>query len=288
MKAAPFEYGQAQNLDEALSLLADSGDDTMIIAGGQTLVPMMAMRLARPTFLVDINQVDELAGMEAGDGVWQIGARTRQAKALADPGLAENVPLLAKALSFVGHVQTRNRGTIGGSLAHGDPAAEIPLTAVALDAQLTLKSRTGERNLSAGEFIEGPMMTTRGADECLTRIDFPIWADEGTLGIGFQEVSERHGDFAIVAVAVQLLLDEGGICRRVAIAVGGAHPTPLRIKGAEELLQGQSMTPEAMEAAAAEAEAVLEPDGDTHASAGYRRGVARRLTIRAFQEASGT
>lgn len=286
MKAAPFEYTVAHGLDEAVALLAEGGEDAMIIAGGQTLVPMMAMRLARPTRLVDINKVPELAGMVLDSGQLRIKAGTRQATALAAAELKENVPLLVKALGFVGHVQTRNRGTVGGSLAHGDPAAEISLVAVALDARLTLRSTGATRQLGADEFLEGPMITARRADECLTEIAFPVWREEGSLGSGFQEVSQRHGDFAIVAAAVQLLIGADGVCRRAAIAVGGAHPYPLRMAAAEQRLVGQAIDQAATDQAAGEVEAHLQPDGDTHASADYRRRVARRLVARAIGQAA--
>ncbi len=285
MKAAPFDYARPDGLDEVLAILADAGGDGMIIAGGQTLVPMMAMRLARPTRLVDINKVAELDAIEAGDDALRIAAGTRQARALGDPEVARKLPLLAKALGFIGHVQTRNRGTVGGSLAHGDPASEIPLAAVALGARLTLRSVSGTRELGADEFLEGPMMTARREDECLTQIAFPVWPGEGYLGTGFHEVSERHGDFAIVAAAAQLLIGEDGKCLRAAIAVGGAHPHALRIEAAEERLVGQRIDETAIDQAAGEAEAQLRPDGDTHASADYRRRVARRLVARAINQA---
>lgn len=285
MKAAPFEHSAAESLEETLALLAQGGDETMILAGGQTLVPMMAMRLARPAHLVDINGVAELVGIAEADGWLTIRAGTRQAQALASPVIRERLPLLAKALGFVGHRQTRARGTVGGSMAHGDPASEIPLVATALGAEIALASRDGKRDVAAEDFFEGPMMTAREAAECLTEIRFPVW--QGRVGTGFQEISQRHGDFAVVAVAVQLGLDDGGTCRQAAVAIGGAHSFPLRIPEVEQALVSEKIDAQVAEAAAARIGDQLDAPDDLHASAAYRRRVARALAQRAIAEAAG-
>ena len=282
MKPASFDYVRAESLEHALTELADTGADAMVLAGGQTLVPMMAMRLARPARLVDLNELPELAGIEREGEAIRIRAMTRQAAALADPMIARSLPLLAKALRFVGHAQTRNRGTVGGSVAHADPSAEISLVAVALDATIALASKLGQREVSAENFLLGALTTDRAVDECLTDIYFPIWS-EGRLGTSFQEVAPRHGDFALVSAAVQIELDEEGICRRAAVAVGGASPAPARVPVD---LVGKRIGSQAARAAAAEADKVIDPSEDLHATAAYRRRVARVLVERAILEAA--
>lgn len=286
MKAAPFDYILAASLDEAAQALVQDGDDAMIIAGGQTLVPMMAMRLARPGVLIDINEIAELQGIQGDGDVVTVRGCTRQAAAIGDPVLADSIPLLAKAMPFIGHQQTRNRGTVGGSIAHGDPAAEIPLASVALEAGVLLESTVGSRIVGALEYFEGPMMTARQPYECLTAIEFPIWSNGGAIGVGFQEISERHGDFAIVAAAAQLQFDVDGRCARAAIAVGGVSGVPVKVAAAEAVLVGETVSNATIKAAAAEIATAIDPFDDCHASAGYRKRVADRLVIRAIVEAT--
>jgi CO/xanthine dehydrogenase FAD-binding subunit len=285
MKAADFDYARADDVSEVCRLLASAGGDGKIIAGGQTLVPLLAMRLARPSLLVDINAVDELQGIEAeGDGV-VVRACTRQAAALADGTIRRRVPLLAKALHFVGHVQTRNRGTVGGSLANADPAAEIGIATTALGAVLSARSAGGERKIAVEDFFAGAMTTALSPEECLTAIRYPVWQEAGRIGTGFQEVSARRSDFALVAAAAQVLLDEGGVCRRATLAVGGMGGSPARLKEAAERLVGTPLSEDDAAAAAEIAAASLEPESDLHASADYRRRVAGALIARAVAEA---
>ena len=286
MKAAKFDYIRADSVVAACRALAAAGpgEEHKIVAGGQTLVPLMAMRLARPTLLVDIDGIDGLDGIEARDGALAIGAMTRQRAAELSPLLRGNLPLLAKALGFVGHLQTRNRGTIGGSLAHGDPAAEIPLVAVALDAELEAEGTGGRRSYPAGAFFEAPMVTAVAADECLVEARFPIW-NGARLGTGFQEVASRKGDFAIVAAAAQLALDGDGRCLRIAAALGGVAPVPVRVCALEDALGGTRLEDGEIEAALACVDAAIEPDDDLHATAAYRGRVARVLLGRAIREA---
>jgi len=284
MKAAPFDYSRALSLDEACAALDDGAT---IIAGGQTLVPMMAMRLARPSHLIDINDIEALRGIAESGGDVVIKSCTRQAAALASLVVRERLPLLAKALPFVGHVQTRNRGTVGGSVALGDPSAEIPLVAVALGARIALVSARVRREIAAGEFFKAPMETARAANECLTDIAFPIWNGASRVGAGFQEVAERHGDFAVVAACAQFGFDAGGVCRRAAIAVGGAGPAPVRVAEAEAILVGSRVDAAAVREAAARVDAAIDPTDDNHASAAYRRRVAPVLVARAIEEARG-
>ena len=284
MKPVDFDYERPDSLDAVCRRLAHFGGEAKIIAGGQTLVPLLAMRLARPAVLIDINRIAELQGIAAANGHVAIRACTRQSVALADAIVKERVKLLAKALGFVGHGQTRNRGTIGGSLANADPAAEIGIAALALDAEATACSTSGTRILPLASFFHGPMETALEPDECLSEIRFPVWPENG-VGSGFQEVSIRHSDFALSAAAVQLRLDGDGVCRRIAVSVGGAGATPVRIPGAEQRLTGTRLEPRDIDAAAAIVRETIAPLSDQHASPLYRRRVAAALVARAITEA---
>ena len=286
MKAAEFDYIRAGSVAAACAALAAAGpgEEHKIVAGGQTLVPLMAMRLARPALLVDIDGIPGLDGIEARDGCIAIGAMTRQRAAELSPAIRRDVPLLARALRFVGHLQTRNRGTVGGSLAHGDPAAEIPLAAVTLDAGLEAEGTGGRRACPANGFFEAPMVTAIAPDECLVEARFPVW-NGGRIGAGFHEVASRQGDFAIVAAAAQVALDGDGRCARVAAGLGGVAPRPVRIAALEDALTGTRLEDGAIDAALPSVEAAIEPDDDLHATAAYRGRVARVLLGRAIREA---
>ena len=282
MKAAPFEYCRAADIDEACGWLkADEG--ARVIAGGQTLVPMMAMRLARPTRLIDINRIAALSYIrEQGDGV-EIGATTRQCVAERDRLVAAKVPLLARAIPNIGHIATRARGTVGGSLANADPAAELPLTAVTLDAVLQYRAGGETAEIAAGEFFIGPMITTLPAGACLTGVRFPVWS--GKVGVGFHEVNARRSDFAFVSAAAQIELGDGGTCKRIAIGVGAATDFPMRLSSAEQQLKGTTLDAKAVEAALREALADIDALSDLHASAEYRRRAAVHLAQRAVADA---
>ena len=285
MKAAAFDYVRAESLDEACRLLAGSGE-RKIIAGGQTLVPLMAMRLARPDMLVDINDLHELRGIrDLGDAV-AVGAVTRQRDVERSDLVTRKLPLLAKAILHVGHQQTRNRGTVGGSVAHGDPSAEIPLVALALDAELTVRDADGETNLSIEGFFEAAMVTGIEADQILTEIRFPVWRN-GRVGSSFQETASRDGDFAIVAAAAQIALDGEGAVERAAVTVGGVAPAPVRLRETEAALVGRTPDGRAVEASLNGMEDMISPETDVHATADYRRRVARRLAARAVAAAAG-
>ncbi|MDH3700919.1 MAG: FAD binding domain-containing protein [Alphaproteobacteria bacterium] len=286
MKAAAFDYTRPRDLPGLLRQLSGS-TDAKIIAGGQSLVPMMAMRLVRPALLVDINDVQDLQNITLEDDCVAIGACTRQADAEASEVIRQHLPLLAKALPFVGHDQTRNRGTVGGSLAHADPSAEIVLVAVTLQAELTLARADGERSAATDDFLDGPMTTTLEEDECLTAIRFPRWTEAGRVGVGFHEVSPRAGDFAVVAAAAQLLLDDDGVCRRAAVAVANTTPMPLRLAAVENALVGAAIDQNTARDAAALAGALIDPPSDLHASAAGRRHMARTLIERAILDAAG-
>jgi CO/xanthine dehydrogenase FAD-binding subunit len=285
MKAAEFDYARAGTIDEVCRLLDGAQGEGKIIAGGQTLVPLLVMRLTRPTLVVDVSRVDELKGIAADESGLVIGAATRQADALADMTLQRLTPLLAKALKMVGHPQTRNRGTVGGSLANADPAAEIGLVARTLDAAVTVHSTKGERVIPAGEFFQGAMTTALTPEECLTKVRFPAWRESGKIGTGFEEMSIRRSDFALVAAACQLVLDGDGVCRRIALGIGGAEPMPSRAAGAEKHLIGTKLEARDIDRAMSDLQESLEPLADTHASADYRRRVAGTLAARAIATA---
>ena len=282
MKAARFDYLRAESVDGACRALAGAGGEGRIIAGGQTLVPLMAMRMARPSLLVDINGIDALCGIEDDGNAVVIGAGTRQADALASDIVRERLPLLARALAYVGHQQTRNRGTVGGSIANADPSAEIPLVAVTLDAELKIRNLAGERRIAAGDFFEAAMMTALAPDEVLVAARFPVWTGGGRTGVGFEEVNVRSSDFAIAAAAVRLQLDPDGRCARIHIGVGGATPVPVRAAAAEITLTGTMLDDAAVADAALGIAGMLDPDSDVHADADYRRRVACVLARRAI------
>lgn len=282
MKAAPFEYSRVADIDEACAMLA-ADENARVIAGGQTLVPMMAMRLARPTLLIDINHIATLSHIHAeGDGV-SIGATTRQCMVERDALVKAKLPLLARAVPFIGHTATRARGTVGGSLANADPAAELSLIAVTLDARLSYRLKGRTETVVARDFDTGPMTTSLPHAAILTSVYFPVWS--GKTGVGFHEVNARRSDFAFVAGAAQVELADDGKCKRIAIGVGAATVTPIRLDSAEQQLKGGALEPAKVKAAVTEALADIEPLDDLHASADYRRRVAVALAARAVADA---
>jgi CO/xanthine dehydrogenase FAD-binding subunit len=283
MKAAPFEFRRAHSAAEACALLAQHGDDAKVIAGGQSLVPMMAMRLARPAFLVDVNDAHDLGRIEFLETETLIGATVRQSRLESDGVLAHRVPLLRKALRWVGHAQTRNRGTIGGSMVHADPSAELPLAACVLDAALVLKDENGETEMPAREFILAPMVTAIAADQCLAAIRFPLWSD-ARIGCAFEEVSLRHGDFALVSAAAQVALDAQGRCVRVALGTASA-PVPQAHAEIANQLMNRALDDAVIDEAAAAVARAVQPDPDLHASAQYRRHLTGVLLRRALAAA---
>jgi CO/xanthine dehydrogenase FAD-binding subunit len=281
MKPAPFDYVRPASLAEACEILAGD-DDARVIAGGQTLVPMLAMRLARPARLIDILRLPELTGIREEKDAIVVGATTRQAQAERDPVIHASVPMLARVLPWVGHPPTRNRGTVGGSIANGDPSAEIPLVAVTLGAGIMLASKDGATSMPAEEFFIGPMVTSIEQGQCVRAIRFPVWRHQ-RIGTGFFEVSSRRSDFAFVSAAAQIALDEEGRCLDIALGLGGVADRPLRLDMSS--LVGTSLddapATDAIEAACADIEAM----SDLHASATYRRRVAGVLCLRALQQA---
>ncbi len=284
MKPAPFTYYCPDTLDEAVRLLDEHGDDGKILAGGQSLMPLMSLRLARPAVIVDMNRVPGLDRIAAnGDGSLSIGAMTRQRAIERDAGLVERNPLLAAAVPLIGHFQIRNRGTVGGSLVHADPASELPAVTVTLGADFVLASAAGERVVSAEDFYLGYMATACEANEVLTEIRVPAWKAGRLWAI--DEVARRKGDFAMVGVALWVDMD-GGACADARITLFGVGGRPVRVEKAEQRLQGAALD----DATLKEVERIvfeeLEPDSDIHASALYRKEVGGVLARRALRVAA--
>ncbi len=259
-------------------------DDARLIAGGQTLVPLMAMRLARPKRLIDIARISELAFVRREGDAVVIGATTRQCVLERDSVICADVPLLAKVMPFIGHAPTRARGTIGGSLANADPAAEIALVAVTLGATISYREGTAPGEIPASEFFIGPMMTALPAAGCLTAVRFPLWR-EARVGIGFHEISARKSDFAFASAAAQVALDENGKCRRLALGIGAVTPSPMRLDAVGKAMEGRLLDKARVREAVTAALGDIEPLSDLHASADYRRRVAVSLAVRAISDA---
>jgi CO/xanthine dehydrogenase FAD-binding subunit len=270
-------------LGEAASLLA-ANEDARIIAGGQTLVPMMAMRLARPSLLIDIAHIEGLSGIREDGEAVVVGAMTRQAAAEKSLIVREKLPLLAAALPWVGHAPTRNRGTVGGSVANADPAAEIPLILVTLEGEMFWHGNSGQGRKKASEFFAGPMSTELPVGAILTEVRFPVWQGS-MIGVGFHEASARRSDFAYVSAAAQVQLDEAGRCIRCSVGIGGATPFPVRLNAACAALEGSTLEEKDMVAALAPDIAALDIMVDGHATPAYRRRVAAALAKRALIDA---
>jgi carbon-monoxide dehydrogenase medium subunit len=280
VKPPAFEYVAPTSLDEALELRAKHGADSVVLAGGQSLMPLLNLRLALPAVVIDIGRVMELAGVRSANGGLAIGAMTRQREVERSELVGERSPLLGKAVRLIGHPTIRNRGTVGGSLAHADAAAELSATALALDAEIVARSLRGQRAIPARDFFLDYLTTALEPDELLVEVRVP--AVPG--GAAFQEVARRHGDFAIAGAAAVVMVEEG-VVRDARIALLGVGPTPVRATEAEALLRGGRAGEELFREAAEKAAAGLEPSSDVHAPAGYRRRVAAVLTRRALMEA---
>lgn len=284
MKPAPFKYIAASSLDHALSLKAEYGDEARFLAGGQSLILAMNFRLARPSVLIDINGLKDLAGVDrtSGEGI-RIGALTRYRDLERDRGLLASCPLFADALPHIAHPQIRNRGTIGGNLSHADPASELPALTVAMEGRMTLKSATEEREVAAPEFFLGLLTTDIGVDEMLVEIAFP--APTPRTGTCFMEVARRRGDFALAGVAAIVTLDGEGRCAKARLALCGVGETPVDASEALSSLIGQPCTDEVIEAAATDVQGMIEPSGNVHGTADYQRHIAGVLTQRALRVA---
>jgi carbon-monoxide dehydrogenase medium subunit len=283
MKPPRFDYHAPRTVDEAVALLGRYGGDAKPLAGGQSLVPLLNFRLARPAALVDLNRVPALAGIREVNGHVAFGAMTRQRAIEFSPVVARRLPLLAEATRWVGHLPIRSRGTIGGSIAHADPSAEYPAVLAALDGVVVARGPKGERTLAAGELFESYLTTTLAPDELLTEVRLPAMP-EGA-GWAFEEFARRHGDFAIIGVAAAVWRDGAGWTARLATA--GAGPVPVRLRAAEAIVEQEGTGDETVAAAAARAAELVQPDSDIHASADYRRNLTRVLTARALRTAIG-
>ena len=281
MKPAPFQYADPRSIDETVALLGQLGDEAKILAGGQSLVPMLNFRLARPSTIVDINRVEGLNSLAPSGDALAVGALVRQRR--LEAWAREYCPLLDAALALVGHAAIRNRGTVAGSVAHADPAAELPALLVALDGVAIARSPRGERAIAAPDLFQGPLTTSLGADELVVETRFALPA--AGEGWGLHEVARRHGDFAL-AGAIAVIGLRGGRIERPRIAVFGAAPTPRRLSRAEQALDGQSPSPSLFRDAAEDGCRDLDPPSDIHASANYRRAVAATLVARALADAT--
>jgi len=284
MKPAPFEYDRPESVEQVLALLAEYGDDAKVLAGGQSLIPLLNFRLAYPERLIDINRVSELDYIEA-NGALRIGALTRQAELERSAAVADGWPLIAEVMPLIAHFQIRNRGTIGGSVAHSDPAAELPTVFCALDATFHVRSARGERTLTSDELYVTHLTTTLEADELLTEIEVPQLAPR--TGQAFEEFARRHGDFALGGVAASVTVDGDGAVASAAIALLSAGPTPVRAEAAEEALAGKTVDASSAAAAAAAGIQGIEPTGDIHGSTEYRRNLIEALIERAVLKAGG-
>ena len=282
MKPAKFAYYDPTTLDEALGLMAQFGDQARPLAGGQSLVPLMNFRLVRPAHLIDLNGINELSYLRADDGTLRIGAITRQRELERSIEVAEGWPLLRESAAFIGHVQIRNRGTVGGSLAHAFPSAELPVAMVTLDASLVLRSTGNRRTVRAADFFLSFMTTVLEPGELLAEISVPPLPVNA--GGSYQEVSRRHGDFALAGAAAVLALDADGAIRHARLTLTGT--TPIRADQAEKFLLGQRPSEELFRDAARRATENLEQDSDIHASAEYRRDACAALARRALAQAA--
>lgn len=283
MKPAPFDYLAPTSLDEALTLLADN-PEAKLIAGGQSFVPVMNFRLASPPLLIDLNRIPSLAYIRSDDEGLHIGAMTRNRAIETSPAVRGANPLLSEAMPWIAHVAIRNRGTIGGSLANADPAAELPAITTVCDAEFTLARRGGTRTVKAGGFFQGLFSTALAPDEILTGVRFPAWP--ANRRHGFIEVSRRHGDFAIVGAAVTVDLDPNGRVTAARIAVFGAADTPVLVSEAAAALIGKSTIESAREAGRI-ARARITPRSDHQASSEYRAELIETLVRRALEQALG-
>jgi carbon-monoxide dehydrogenase medium subunit len=282
MKPPRFAYHAPRTLDEAVGLLARHDGEAKVLAGGQSLMPLLNFRLARPAALVDLNRVSELAYIRETDGHLAFGAMTRQRTIEFSPLVAKRLPLLVEATRLVGHLPIRSRGTIGGSIAHADPSAEYPTVLTALEGEVVVRGPRGPRTLRPGQLFETYLTTTLAPDEILAEVRLP--ATPAGAGYAFEEFARRHGDFAIVGIAAVIVRD-GQRCRMARLATAGAGPVPVRLRAAEEILERDGLGADAIEAAARRARDLVTPDSDIHASADYRRHLTGVLTARAVRRA---
>ncbi len=284
MKPPQFDYHAPASVEQALELLGRYGGDAKVLAGGQSLMPLLNFRLSRPAALVDLNRIPSLAYVREQDGQVRFGAMTRQRTIEFSPVVRERLPLLREATRWVGHLPIRTRGTIGGSIAHADPSAEYPAVLTALEGEVVARGPRGERLIKARDLFRTYLTTSLAPDEILVEVRMP--AMPAGAGYAFEEFARRHGDFAIVGIAAVLLKD-GARCALARLAAAGAGPVPTRLRAAEEILEREGLTDATIEAASRRAAELVSPDADIHASADYRRHLTAVLTKRALRRALG-
>ena len=284
MKPAKFDYHAPASVEEALALLQRYGGDAKVLAGGQSLMPLLNFRLSRPAALVDLNRIASLAYVSEHDGQVRLGAMTRQRTIEFSPIVARKLPLLREATRWVGHLPIRTRGTIGGSLAHADPSAEYPAVLMALEGEVVARGPRGERVVKAADLFQTYLTTSLAPEEIL--VEVRLGAMPAGAGYALEEFARRHGDFAIVGIAA-LIVREGRRCTRARLATAGTGPVPVRLRAAEEILERDGLDDAAIDAAARRASELVSPDSDLHASADYRRHLTGVLTGRALRRALG-
>lgn len=284
MKPAPFEYYAPDSLDEALEIKANLGEEAKPLAGGQSLIPAMNFRVAQPGVLVDLNKIKELGYIRKENGALRIGAMTRQSEVEHSPLVAEFDPLLHETVPNIAHPQIRNRGTFGGSLAHADPASELPVIALARDARLRVQSKEGERWVNASDFFQGMFTVDVGVDEFLVEVSLPEFPVR--TGWAFMEVARRQGDYAMAGVAALVTLDENGACEKARLVYLNVGDGPVEAEEAAQLLHGEKISEKTIEAAAAKAsQDEITPFGNMHATPEFQRHLTSVLTRRALEQA---
>jgi carbon-monoxide dehydrogenase medium subunit len=287
VKAPPFIYHRPDTLDDALALLAEHGDDAKILAGGQSLIPLMGLRMGRPAHVVDIGRIPGLADITVGDdGSVTLGALVRHEQANTSSVVAEHAPLIADTMPWVAHRAIRTRGTVLGSIAHGDPAAEMPAVVIATGATLVATSSSGQREIAADDFFEGYLDTALRADEILTEVTFPAWPANAAGSV--VEVARRHGDYALVGLVTRLEVEGDNVITDAALAFFGAASTAIRVPVAEEALVGAPATADTFAAAAQVVSSELNPPADIHGTTAYRKHLAGTLTRRGLDAAAAT
>lgn len=285
MKPAPFEYLVPDSVEAALAMLAQYGEDAKLLAGGQSLVPAMNFRLVQPGVLIDLNRLNDLAYIHPSDaGGIRVGAMTRQSRLESDALVAEHAPLVAETAPHIAHPQIRNRGTFGGSLAHADPAAELPVVTLALEADLRVQSSDHQRTITAADFFQGMFTTALSPEEMLLEVEIPPMAPK--TGSSFMEISRRQGDYAMMGVAALVSLDDGGTCRKARLVYLNAGDGPVSAVEAARLLEGENYSQALIESAAiTAAEQEIDPPGNVHATPEFQRHLAKVLTRRALEQA---
>lgn len=284
MKPPKFDYHAPKSVDDALALLERYGGDAKILAGGQSLMPLLNFRLSRPAALVDLNRIPSLAYIREVDGQVRLGAMTRQRTIEFSPVVKDRLPLLREATRWVGHLPIRTRGTIGGSIAHADPSAEYPAVLTALEGDVVTRSPRGERTIKAADLFQTYLTTNLDADEIVVEVRLPVMP--AGAGYALEEFARRHGDFAIIGIAAMVVRD-GQRCTVARLATAGAGPVPVRLRAAEEILERDGLGEAAIDAAARRASELVSPDSDIHASSDYRRHLTGVLTKRALTRALG-